>query len=295
LALDPELSAEEALRRIGRICLEQILRNEEAIFAGRADGIHQMRVAVRRLRAVLSAFRKMLPPEQRRWASGELRWLAAALGEARNLDVFEGTVVCPAREALPDVAVLRVLTRAARRRRQTAYAAARETIRSPRYTALLLGLMRWFDGCGWRDGKRARGLDQPIGDIAPALLDKLRRQAKRRGKGFARQPAEARHKLRIALKKLRYTGELLSSLYDAQAVDKFTARLKRLQDDLGDANDVRAARDIVAELARGKDGATIARAGKIVLAWHHRRVVAHQLKTSKHLRRLIAVEPFWRG
>jgi triphosphatase len=295
LALDPGLSAEKALQRIGHVCLTQILRNEAPIFAGQAEGIHQMRVAVRRLRAVLSAFRKMLPPEQRRWASDELRWLADALGEARNLDVFEGVVVRSAREALPDVATLRTLAGAARQRRQAAYSAARETIRSPRYTALLLGLMRWFDGRGWREGERAHALDQPIADVAPRLLKKLRRRAKRRSMGFARQPAEARHKLRIALKKLRYTSELLSSLYDEPAVDKFTARLKRLQDDLGDANDVRAAHDIIAELARDKDGPAIARAGKIVLAWHEHRLLANQPKTREHLRRLIAAEPFWRG
>jgi len=78
-------------------------------------------------------------------------------------------------------------------------------------------------------------------------------------------------------------------------VEKFTARLKRLQDDLGDANDVRAARDIVAELTRGKDGPTIARAGKIVLAWHDRRFAKRQPKTRKHLHKLFAAEPFWRG
>ena len=54
-------------------------------------------------------------------------------------------------------------------------------------------------------------------------------------------------------------------------------------------------RDIVAELARGRDGATIARAGKIVLAWHRRRLVARQSKTRRHLRKLLAAEPFWRG
>jgi inorganic triphosphatase YgiF len=292
-ALDPALSAEEALQRIGRACLEQVLHNEAAIFAGRVDGIHQMRVGVRRLRAVLSAFKKMLPPEQRRWASDELSWLADALGEARNLDVFDGAVIRPAREALPDVRALRVLTAAARRRRKPAYAAARHAVRSPRYTALLLGLLRWFDGCGWRDGEGTHVLAQPIGDIAPPLLDNLRRAAKKRAKGFAGQSAAERHKLRIALKKLRYASELLSGLYEEKAVEKFTARLKRLQDDLGDANDVRAAQDIVAGLACGGDGTTIARAGKIVLDWHHRRLVERRSKTRKHLRGLLAAEPFW--
>jgi triphosphatase len=295
VALEPTLSAEEALQRIGRVCLDQILRNEAAIFAGRADGIHQMRVAVRRLRAVLSGFRKILPPAQRHWARDELRWLANALGEARNVDVFESALIRPAREALPDVAALRVLSAAARRRRRAAYAATRQAIRSPRYTALLLGLMRWFDSRGWREGATAPVLEQPVGDVVPLLLDKLRRAAKRRGKGFARQSAEEQHKLRIVLKKLRYTSELLSGLYDAGAVEKFTAGLKRLQDDLGDANDVRGAQDIVAELARGPDGAIIARAGRIVLAWHQRRLLARRRQTRQHLRQMFAVEPFWRG
>ena len=294
-AVDPTLSAEAALQRFGRVCLDQILRNEAAIFAGRAEGVHQMRVAVRRLRAVLSGFREMLPPEQRRRASDELRWLADALGAARNIDVFESALIRPAREALPDVAALRVLSAAARRQRRAAYAAARRVIRSPRYTALLLGLMRWFDGRGWRDGDAAGGLEQPIGDIAPLLLDKLRRAAKRRSKGFARQSDEERHKLRIVLKKLRYTIELVGGLYDAAAVEKFIDGLKRLQDDLGDANDVRGAKDIVAELAHGPDGAIIARAGKIVLAWHQRRLVARQPKIREHLRQMFDAEPFWRG
>ncbi len=258
-------------------------------------GVHQMRVAVRRLRAVLSGFREMLPPAQRHWASDELRWLAVALGEARNIDVFESALIRPAHEALPDVTALRVLSAAARRQRRAAYAAARQTIRSPRYTALLLGLMRWFDGRGWRDGAVASVLEQPIGDVAPLLLDKLRRAAKRRSKGFARQSDEKRHKLRIVLKKLRYTAELVGGLYDAAAVEKFIDGLKRLQDDLGDANDVRGAKDIVAELVHGPDGAIIARAGKIVLAWHQRRLVARQPKTREHLRRMFDAEPFWRG
>ena len=294
-ALDPELSAEAALQRIGRASVDRIVRNEAAIVAGRADGVHQMRVAGRRLRAVLSGFRKMLPAEERHWANGELRWLSGALGEARNLDVFESALIGPAREALPDVAALRVLSAAARRQRRAAYAAARHAIRSPRYTALLLGLMRWFDGSSWRDGEAASELQQPIGDILPPLLDKLRRRAKRRGKGFAGLSAKERHKLRIALKKLRYTSELLSGLSAAAAVRAFTGGLKRLQDELGEANDLRGARDIIAKLAHGPDGATIARAGKIVLNWHRRRLVARQPQTKMHLRGLLDTEPFWRG
>jgi CHAD domain-containing protein len=75
--------------------------NKEAGRAGDPEGIHQMRVAVRRLRGILSAFAPLLPPEHRRWASNELRWFADVLGEARNLDVLAAELLGPARVALP--------------------------------------------------------------------------------------------------------------------------------------------------------------------------------------------------
>src|SRR5205807_4715008 len=99
LLLDPAQSGDAALQRIGLACLDQIRGNEAAVVAGLGDGIHQMRVAVRRLRAILSTFGKLLPESERRWASEELRWLADALGPARNLDVFETALIAPARQA----------------------------------------------------------------------------------------------------------------------------------------------------------------------------------------------------
>src|SRR5207248_8634210 len=71
ILLEPSMTAEAALQRIGRTCLTQLLRNEAAVVEGRIEGIHHMRVAARRLRAVLSAFRKLLPKAQRDWANDE--------------------------------------------------------------------------------------------------------------------------------------------------------------------------------------------------------------------------------
>jgi inorganic triphosphatase YgiF len=105
--LDPELTADAALQRIGLACLDHVSSNKAAVLAGVEDGIHQMRVGVRRLRAMLSAFGKLLPANQRRWASEELRWLADALGPARNLDVFETGLLQPAKQVVADRAARR--------------------------------------------------------------------------------------------------------------------------------------------------------------------------------------------
>jgi triphosphatase len=292
--LDAAMDGDAALRRIGIACLDQILRNEAAVLAGLPEGIHQMRVAVRRLRAVLSAFGKMLPADQRDPASQELRWLADALGEARNLDVFETGLLGPARSALDGETMVGVLTAAAEQRRGVAYERAKRAVRSTRYTALLLRLLRWFESCGWRYSTRSGDLEQPIGTLAVEILDRCVRTVKRRSRGFAGQTAQQRHRLRIALKKLRYASEVLAALYREAEVERFISRLKRLQDDLGEANDVRVGRDIVAELAKANGNAgAIADAGNSVLDWHEHRLAGRQRKLRKHLDRLLAAAPFW--
>ena len=296
VGLDAELSAEETLRRIGCACLDQLMRNEPAVHKGHAEAVHQMRVATRRLRATLSTFRKLLPKEQRRWAGTELRWLADTLGDARNLDVFQSTLIAPAKEALGGEVDTRALERAVARRRRAAQSAVREALVSTRYTALVLRLMRWFEGREWRSGRRD-DLQRPIGDIAPAMLDGRRRAVERRSKGFARQSPKQQHKLRIVLKKLRYTADLFAGLYPTTPAGHFTSQVKHLQDELGAANDVHVAQRLVAELAgeAPKGGRDIAAAGEQVLAWHERHLANRRTKIRAELRRLGNDRPFWRG
>lgn len=293
LGLSAGLTAEAVLRRAGRAGLEHLLANEDAVLAGNAEGIHQMRVAIRRLRAVLSTFAPLLPPEQRRWASRELRWFADILGEPRNLDVFADELLRPARAALPDASEFERLALAAERRRRAAQASVVKAISSRHYTETLLALMRWFDGYEWCLAE-STALQEPVEVIAPVLLDRCRRRTEKRAGNFAGQSAKKRHRLRIALKKLRYTAELFASLYDAAATKQFIHRLKRLQDDLGAANDVRVARDIIAGLAPADKRSTgIAHAGKRMLTWHERRIGKNEPDLRRHLDDLLAAEPFW--
>jgi triphosphatase len=295
LEISPAMSGSDALQRIGIACIGHIMRNEAAALAGDPEGIHQMRVGVRRLRAALAAFGKMLRGGQRRRVAGELRWLADALGTARNLDVFESGFVAPVRNALGEVAGLAALSAAAERRRKAAHLKAAKAIRSTRYTASLLRVLRWFESRCWtEDAASAQALALPIGEIAPSILDRRRRAAAQRAKGFAAQTAEERHRVRIVLKKLRYSAEMLGGLYDSADTARFTKPLRRLQDDLGEANDVRVGRDIIAELTRRKVARdAIGQAGRTVLAWHEHRLQKRDPSVGRHLDRLLAADPFW--
>src|SRR5437868_1359410 len=138
--------------------------------------------------------------------------------------------------------------------------------------------------------------EPPVGEIAGKILRRRWRAAKKRGKEFAEQAPEQRHRLRIALKKLRYTAEATASLYPPDAVAPLTARLKRLQDELGHLNDVRVGHEILAALASddGPDTAS-AEAGGRMFDWHERRLIDREPKLREHLRELFEAQPFWHG
>src|SRR5262249_52761223 len=157
----------------------------------------------------------------------------------------------PVGDALSARRELQYLITAVEHRRHAAFDDAKQAILSERYTKSTLRLLRWFEVRGWREqpvSEHAALLLAPIGNIAPKLIERCYRRARKRSKRFAEQTPTQRHKLRIALKKLRYIIEFLASLFDKNQVRTFVNRLKALQDFLGHANDVRVAYDLLDEL-----------------------------------------------
>jgi triphosphatase len=296
--LDPEMTVEAALQQIGRSCLAQLLRNEPAVLSAQPEGVHQMRVAVRRLRSAISSLKKFLPQEDVQWVTEELHWLGGALGPARNLDVFAAELVPPARTGLRDEPGWDDLAATLDRLRATAYDQIRKAILSQRYTASMLHLLRWFEASGWRRHSASDEPDpmtSPINGIVPDVLDRRRRKVKQRGRRFGRLAPRERHKLRIAVKKLRYTVELFGGLFDNGESDRFVTRLKRLQGDLGYANDVRVAHEFVTELfAQIEPRSPAAHAWVAVLEAHDQMLAGRERKLRRHRRRLNDAVPFWR-
>src|SRR5262249_31991 len=167
--------------------------------------------------------------------TGELRWLGGALGPARNLDVFATELLPVARSRLPDEAGWDDLASTLDRLRSVTYDQIKEAVLSDRYTAAMLRLLRWFAVSGGSGRLAHRGTAQTgssVGAIAACLLDRRRRKVRHRSEGFGGLTPHQRHKLRIAVKKLRYTIELFGSVLDEDGLEKFVRRLKRLQGDL---------------------------------------------------------------
>lgn len=299
VVLDREMTVEDALRRVGRACLVHLLRNEPAALDGGVEGVHQMRVAMRRLRAMLSALKELLPETERRWVADEIRALTAVLGPARNLDVLATELLPSAREEAPDQPGWDDLAATTQDARAAAHRRVADEIRSPRHAAAMLRLLRWFEARGWRQPHESgpdAALATILGEVAPAVLDRRRRAVRRRSRHFRRLSARGRHRVRIAVKKLRYATELLGGLYDGRDARPFVSRLKRVQDELGYANDVRVAYGLVIELGRAATRAdAVAEAGAQLLARHQRAVVEDEDGLRRRLRRLKRAEPFWRN
>jgi triphosphatase len=292
------MTVEEALQRVGRRCVAHLLRNEPAVLASQSEGIHQMRVAVRRLRSVLSDLKPMLSNEHYRWVSEELKCIARLLGSARDWDVLVADLLEPVERALPLERDLKQLAQAAAQRRQEVYDRAKQVILSTEHTATMLKLARWFDARGWRDQPLSAGaalLLACISDVAPAAIDRRWRQSRKRSRRFKELTPEQRHRLRIALKKLRYTIEFLQSLFDESAVKAFIKILRSLQDDLGRINDLRTAHGLLTEVTSCTDqhDNAVARAGGIVLGWHERGVTELESNLRKYAYRLRRATPFW--
>ncbi|HYC05192.1 MAG TPA: CYTH and CHAD domain-containing protein [Azospirillaceae bacterium] len=295
LELPRDATVEEAFARIVRHCLAHMLDNEACALSGeRPEGIHQMRVALRRLRSALSTFRDVLPPEQAATLGAEVKWLASSFGPARDWDVFLSESLRPVDKAFPGEASLRALEKAARAARERGYVQARGAILSMRYTRLLLDLGAWVDGRGWRgDPARDALLDQRVTDFADAMLEKRHRQARKRGRGFATLPTEKRHQLRIALKKLRYAAEFFRSLYPEKAVRRYLKDLAALQEALGRLNDTATLHRLVDELEAARGPAGWRLGAGMVLGWRGHGAAQAEGELVADWKRFKETEPFW--
>ncbi len=202
------------------------------------ESIHQMRVALRRLRSGLWMFGKALPRSHFADLSTAVKKTAKILGRAREIDVHRASLEQgPLTEAyLPPVRD--ALLAALEEYRQTAYAQAHALIESADTTIFVLGVQRLLADGNWQKGIPDGKLKMPIQKFAKLVLCKLQSRVLKRGKGLAELSDEDRHELRIALKNLRYGVEFFGELLGHRKRRKSLAdTLSGLQDTLGDIND----------------------------------------------------------
>jgi CHAD domain-containing protein len=296
-ALASAMSVNEAFRAVVAANLAHLLANERGLLAGaNPEYLHQMRVALRRLRSALDVFSPPLPESVTRPAGRELKWLASRLGPARDWDVFIS-------ETLPAVEVefrahggLIAFGARCRSLRQRAGARARRAVRSARYRQLTLRLSVWLASEGWlaRLNKTVRAaLQGPVGNHAREVLEARYRRVRKRGRGLEElSPAEL-HRLRIAIKRFRYAVDFFSGLYEQSLVRESLKRLSLLQDTLGAMNDAVTATDLVAQGLTGAREGNILEARGILLGWGRGRAAALKGELKSAWKNFCETGTFW--
>jgi len=250
-ALPADIGVEEGADMLIRACVDHWTRNEASALDGRdPEGVHQLRVALRRLRSLFTLFAPIIAPAQLDRFRTEIGWLAGRTGPARDWDVFLSELLPPVRDACPDIVGLGNLAEAAETVRREGYLSLHEAMTAPRYAALLMRLGEALEsGSLWSPSPEARLLrGGHLRDYAHHLLDERHSKVRKRGRRFVHLASADRHRVRIAVKKLRYATEFFSSLYPRKRAVAYGRAMAGFQEELGHLNDIATAERLLAIL-----------------------------------------------
>ncbi len=198
--LAKNMSALAALRHIGWECLAQLQGNQDMVLHGEdVEGVHQMRVALRRLRSAMGVFSAVVDAGSE--LKAELKWISDKLGPARDIDVFLTQTLATIMQQFESHPGLLTLRCRAMTAQCVAYLSVRAAIKSQRYQRLLLNMGLWLE---------SMQIDMnaiSVTDVAKDMLQKRYKQLQKHGKLLSEMDAGQRHEMRIACKKLRYATE----------------------------------------------------------------------------------------
>jgi len=239
----------EATLRSG---LRHLLESQPAVEDGRnPEGVHQCRVALRRLLLVLGQLGSIAPSVPLGRFQADAKWLMSTLGRAREWDVFIDELLPSISRSCP-VGDFDLVRSAAKSLRSVAYDAARAAINEPRTGRFEIELGLWIEEQGWRTGtsmKARRRLSAPVAPFAEAAVDRLDRRVRKRGRLFGDLSIKQRHRLRIAVKNLRYAEESYGAATGVRKIGrKQKRRLVQLQDKLGRYIDLSSLEGLVGEI-----------------------------------------------
>ena len=253
-------------------CLQHFQNNlGGAMIGDDAEYLHQMRVALRRLRVVLRMAEKLSFDGQLAELIGATAVMCVALGRMREWDVFIAETVQPMCKRMAGHGGLQALLAESERHRASCYAALRSDAQVRERQRLLLRFAIWLDGADWQQkgGQQQTEAAQQAQDFATRRLNKLAKRFASSGQQLSTADAARLHELRILAKKLRYSAESFAALYDIKKAGPYLATLSAVQDVLGQINDIAVAHRLLDELA---ENAALAEAVVLAKGW-----IAHEL------------------
>lgn len=284
--IDDLMTREEAYRVILFECLAHLSANIEPVVKGHnAEALHQMRVALRRLRVALEMF------DDGSALNDRAKGYAKKLGPARDLDVFLEELLEPAVVQVESQPAFAILRARAEQDRTRAWQAAVAEVSTAGFAQFQDDVASAAQQQRWPAGDSIG-----VGVIVPVVMTAHDKRAKKRGKHLKKMDAHECHRLRIGLKKLRYAAEFFAPLYKRKAVKTWMTPLKELQDLLGHLNDVAQVRAMLGRLMMEESPSLqteLSHAAGVIQGWHQARAARVAKKALKRWERFKETEPFW--
>ncbi len=293
--LPADANLDEGITRIILGAIDHYLANWPSLRASDdPESVHQMRVALRRLRSALGMLKRAIPCPEFETFREEAKTLATALGPARDSDALRDLIEDGPMGHFGERKDFQPLLDALEERRVAAYADTRALIESPAPSLFVLRLSAFVERRGWRNavnGQELTTLTEPVVVFATQALDRLYKRARKRGRKLTTLPDEQRHQVRIALKNLRYGGEFFASCFaDQRDSGPFLRAAANLQGLLGAHNDAASADHFLSQSHTSE----AARAAGIVSGWYARGAMIADAQLAKEWKRFKAIRPFWR-
>tara|TARA_R110001606_G_scaffold395664_2_gene568405 strand:+ start:19531 stop:20412 length:882 start_codon:yes stop_codon:yes gene_type:complete len=201
-----------------------------AIKAKDPEGVHQIRISLRRIRTALQVFKPIINTKFSQTLTKKLKTCATVLDDARDLDVYILMHFADDTESTIKSAVIS--------KRNKAYLRVKKLLKSKQFNKLIRSSKKWVKTGQWQKRVlRDKKLNNSLKSFAFDTLGAMTNVIIIKGLHPEQLDDLALHKLRIDCKKLRYTTEFFISLYDETMIKAFIDKLKQLQDSLGDIHD----------------------------------------------------------
>ena len=277
---------QQAFRAILSDCVAQISANAALLRVGRSvEGLHQLRVAFRRLDVALGAFGKEFKQGWLEELRGRGKILSGRLSPARDLDVFVEKLLGQPPEMAEGFDQLRRRTEIVR---DAAWKTVHACVTGADFEAFI------DDMAALASSQLPLTHQRRLPKTAARMLDRQMAQVSKRGKSARSREEAQMHRLRIALKKLRYMAEFFAPLYAKKDVRHYLKQLRGLQNLLGDLNDVANVRAVVGQVMQGGDAPAAASfAAGLVVGRTSAQTPRAVKQALKRYRRFRKVEPFW--
>jgi exopolyphosphatase/guanosine-5'-triphosphate,3'-diphosphate pyrophosphatase len=233
----PDTPVIEAARRLLWIQFKTILANVDGAVAGEtSEPVHDIRVAVRRMRTLLRVFRKYMPDVPRKDIEELLAEIGEELGPVRDLDEWVNLLESASiRAAVESSRLVPEYLRYHERQRHLVYARVRRCLRGRHFASQRLKINRLLR----EELPRLIKTESPgsLPKLATKQLNKAMRQVvKDEHLRYSRSPRKL-HKLRITLRKARYLAEFFGSLLGPKTV-RLAKRLHGVERVLGRIHDI---------------------------------------------------------